>query len=165
MKKIKLTQGKYALVDNEDYERLNQWKWYANRQNSTRHRAIWYATRYSLGGTNKRKKLLMHRLIMNTPKEMQTDHLSGDGLDNRRENLKICTQSENLQNSYRHRKGKLVGAYKEVKKYGNKIHVSYKTQKSINCKIVYLGSYPTAELAHKAFMEFGKQNDKERLST
>lgn len=88
MKKIKLTQGKYALVDDLDFRFLNQWKWhYLN---------IGYAARrdYSNNGTY----LLMHRVILNTPKGLETDHKNGNKLDNRRLNIRICTKSENSFN-------------------------------------------------------------------
>tara|TARA_R110000868_G_scaffold146432_1_gene367237 strand:- start:666 stop:1151 length:486 start_codon:yes stop_codon:yes gene_type:complete len=93
MKEIQLTQGKVALVDDEDYDYLMQWKWFANKKGST-----FYAVR-SLHSNNVRKTIFMHRLITNNINtKMQTDHLNGNGLDNRKINLRICTTSQNSMN-------------------------------------------------------------------
>jgi len=84
-KEIPLTQGKVALVDAEDYDMLMKWKWFAHKDGN-----VFYAT-FSLKKdpvTKKRSKLWMHRVIMQTPDGMQTDHINGDGLDNRRKNLR-----------------------------------------------------------------------------
>ena len=84
MKKIKLTKGKYALVDDKDFNWLSQRRWH-----------------YSVGYAMRRDKniiLLMHRIILNTPKGLETDHLNENRLDNRRKNLRICTKSQNIMN-------------------------------------------------------------------
>lgn len=82
MKQIKLTQGKFAIVDDEEFEYLNQWKWHCSNRG--------YAIR-----TQKNKKIFMHRIINNTPKELFTDHINGDILNNRKVNLRACTTSQN----------------------------------------------------------------------
>lgn len=87
-KQIPLTQGKYALVDDEDFDYLNQWKWHYGRGG--------YACRGS--GHKGYPAIYMHRLIMNTPQGMQTDHINRDKLDNRRNNLRICDASQNRAN-------------------------------------------------------------------
>lgn len=88
MKQIPLSQGKFALVDDADYEWLNQRKWYAHQDGNT-----WYARR-----NEKQKVITMHRQIANAPTNMQVDHINGDGLDNRRENLRLCANSQNALN-------------------------------------------------------------------
>lgn len=93
MKRIKLTQGKYALVDDADYEYLSQWNWMCSK-NKTRKG---YACR-TKRVEGKKIGVIMHRLIMDAPKGMVTDHINHNTLDNRRENLRICTQSENNRN-------------------------------------------------------------------
>lgn len=90
MKEIILTKGYVAQVDDEDYELLNRYKWYA-KVNST----IYYAARGCGNPNNK----LMHRMIMNPPNDMVVDHLDGNGLNNQRYNLKVCTQSQNCRNN------------------------------------------------------------------
>jgi len=88
MKVIELTQYKFALVDDADYDALAAVKWCANTQPHTT-----YAVRGSEGRT-----VQMHRLITAAPKGVQVDHINGDGLDNRRDNLRLCTHAENQRN-------------------------------------------------------------------
>ena len=94
MKEIKLTQGKVALVDDRDYEALNCFKWYVTNPIKTRS----YAVRSQQISPNVREKLRMHRVILQTPHGLLTDHINGNGLDNRRENLRIVTSSQNSMN-------------------------------------------------------------------
>jgi hypothetical protein len=90
MKQIPLSYGKFALVDDGDFDWLDQWRWsVTNPGNSGKS----YAERRVGGG-----RTLMHRLIMDAPKGLVVDHINGDGLDNRRSNLRICTRTENLFN-------------------------------------------------------------------
>ena len=87
MKYIPLTQGKFAIVDDDMYEYLNQWKW-CLRKKSER---SFYAGRNDW--ENKKNHIVtMQQLIMNPPKGMVIDHINGNGLDNRRCNLRICTR-------------------------------------------------------------------------
>jgi hypothetical protein len=90
MKEIRLTQGQVALVDDEDFEWLNQWKWYAHFDGQR-----WYARRRegSIGIT-------MHRVILELQFKdgIQVDHINHNGLDNRRRNLRVCTPAQNQHN-------------------------------------------------------------------
>lgn len=94
-KYINLTQGKQAIVDDEDFESLLRYKWHTNKNNNT-HYAI---HAYKDKKTKKSKKIKMHRLIMNPTKHQEIDHKDGDGLNNQRSNLRICTGSQNNMNS------------------------------------------------------------------
>jgi predicted RNA methylase len=94
MREILLTQGKVALVDDEDHELLKISKWYANKNRHT-----YYAMRGSLTQTGL-KTILMHTVIMNPPKGMEIDHINGNGLDNRKENLMVVTCRQNAQNRH-----------------------------------------------------------------
>lgn len=94
MKRIPLTQKKFALVDDEDYEYLNQWKWcyIKGKQGSG------YALRRPWINGKEGKAILMHRLIMNTPDGMECDHQDGDGINNQKYNLRNCSSTENKRN-------------------------------------------------------------------
>lgn len=83
MDKIKLTQGKFAIVDSEDFEYLNQWKWH-------------YAHGYAR--TSELRKSYMHRLVNKTPKGFLTDHINRNKLDNRKCNLRTGNKGLNSIN-------------------------------------------------------------------
>ena len=88
MKEIPLTKGKVAIIDDEDFEWLNQWNWYYGCDG--------YAFRTDC--KNGRKSILMHRLILDTPRGMETDHINQNKLDNCRKNLRSATTSQNQAN-------------------------------------------------------------------
>jgi len=86
MKTIPLTQGKVALVDDEDYEFLNQFTWYGAESHG-----LWYAETKISG-----KNVKMHRLLI--PDAQMVDHEDQNGCNNQRHNLRPCTNSQNLAN-------------------------------------------------------------------
>ncbi len=89
MKEIKVgINGYIALVDDEDFEYLNQFRWSVKETKYT-----WYANR-----KKGRRTVYMHRIIMNTPMGMEVDHVNGLGYDNRKENMRNCTHGQNMQN-------------------------------------------------------------------
>lgn len=92
MKYILLTQGKRAIVDDEDYEWLSQFRWYYKKD-----RWGGYAVRHDLENHN--RLIRMHRIINNTPDSLITDHINRDKLDNQRSNLRTVTFSENSLNT------------------------------------------------------------------
>ena len=89
MKKVYLTKGGITLVDDQDYEKVNAYKWFRKKNNYGGEMAM----------TTNGPKEYLHRLIMDPPKGMNVDHINGNGLDNRRANLRICTPAENSRNS------------------------------------------------------------------
>jgi hypothetical protein len=89
MKQIQLTHGCIALVDDCDFELVSRYKWYAIQHENNR----WYA-----GTQSESVPFHMHRLILGFPNGMDIDHKNGDGLDNRRENLRPATRSQNNAN-------------------------------------------------------------------
>lgn len=91
MKEIQLTQAKVALVDDEDYKYLNELKWHLHKNgNQLYARTIYYENK-------KRKGIYMHRIILE-PKGKCIDHINGNGLDNRKCNIRICERHENALN-------------------------------------------------------------------
>jgi hypothetical protein len=96
-KSIPLTQGKFALVDDEDYDWLMNWKWYYKKDKA----GNGYAVRHD-SVLVKRKLIPMHRVILNAPDGVQVDHINNNradhGLYNQRSNLRICTNAENQAN-------------------------------------------------------------------
>ncbi len=141
VRQIPLTQGKVALIDDEDFERVNQYKWHALRDS---HGTTWYARHVTPNPT--RVLLLMHRLIVNAPFGMEVDHVNGDGLDNRRANLRICTHSENVCNQ---RKTHGTSRYKGVS--WHKDTGKWQAQIKVNGRGMYLGCFTTEEEAHAAY--------------
>lgn len=99
MKKIKLTQGKVALVSNEDFARVNSFKWYASKESRGKK---YYAIRRETIAKGRRVKIRMHRFILGLPpgildpEERVVDHLDRNSLNNQRENLEIVSQFENM---------------------------------------------------------------------
>ncbi len=91
---IELTQGKVALIDDEDFERVSKFKWtyFYNPHNKKQ-----YARR-GVGGRRNQKTVYMHRFIMDAPKGLQVDHINGDGLNNQKHNLRLATNAQNHQN-------------------------------------------------------------------
>lgn len=96
MKEISLTRGLVALVDDEDYEKVfSLGKWWAMKLRGI-HTEGWYAARtlYHNGPT-----VLMHRFILSAPPELKVDHKDGNGLRNTRDNIRLCTTAQNVQNN------------------------------------------------------------------
>lgn len=92
MKKIKLTQGKHALVSDRDYKALSLTPWHIVRN---KYHTYAYG-RVNIGGKLQRR--YMHQLIIKPGKGHCVDHRNGNGLDNRRKNLRVCTFSQNQAN-------------------------------------------------------------------
>jgi hypothetical protein len=139
MKKIKLTQGKYALVDEEDYERLNQFKWQA--QKSTKGN-LYYATRcilkYKIIDGEKwfnRRTVRMHNEVMDGL--LNIDHIDNDGLNNTKNNLRHSTISQNMMN--RRTNGTKTSKYKGVNQRG--ISNQWRAAICFSNKLHNLGTY------------------------
>lgn len=97
MKRIQLTQGKFALIDDDDYSLVSKYTWCCHKFPKKNVSNTYYAaTNIRING--KYKTIHMHRLITNVLPGMEIDHKNHNGLDNRRFNLLICTKSENAFN-------------------------------------------------------------------
>ena len=152
MKEIKLTNGGVTLVDDSDYEELNQYKWFAHKERDTA-----YVLRYQYNGFRQYGRVLMHRQILNPEKSDDVDHVNGDGLDNQRSNIRVCSRQQNLENQ-RLRSDNTSG-FKGVS-LCNK-NRAWRATVNLNGKQVHVGCYPTKEAAaqaynHKAIELFGQ---------
>ena len=137
MKQIALTKGKVALVDDEDFGCLNQFKW---------HFCSGYASR-NITIDGKQVQKIMHRLIMNTPESMDTHHINHNKLDNRVENLRVCTRSQNQMGRKPHKGSK--SKYKGVCWDKNKS--KWLARAKVNNKSKFLGRFKNEEDAALAY--------------
>jgi len=161
MKYINLSQGYKAIVDDEDYEYLNLFKWNVRIVNNTQ-----YAKRSQR--LPNATTIQMHRQILNVESGFMVDHINGNGLDNRKENLRIVTRSQNLMNSKKPKTGK-TSKYKGVNFYKGSKNATkcWRAEIRLNGKSIYLGAfysekdaaiaYNTAAL--KYFKQFAKLNE------
>jgi hypothetical protein len=159
MTDIKLTKGQFAIIDDEDYERVTAFEWYAHKGYSK-----WYAARSAWQPGKKRQKMVcMHNFLFgNVPSGYFVDHINGNGLDNRKSNLRLATRSQNRGN-----------AKKTANRFGTATTSQYKgvclhkgTSKwhahiCIGDRMVYLGLYvyeTDAALAYNkaALQHFGE---------
>jgi len=159
VKRIPLTQGKFAVVDDHDFEALNKHKWYAARRiNKTR--IIWYAARTLYIRKGKYRTVQMHQVIL--PTEGETDHKDGDGLNNQRSNLRSATHAQNQWNS-----GKTPGCtsrfkgvtrLKDCARWIASIRIDNKTQ-YLGCFANEAGAARAYDAAaRKLFGEFARLN-------
>ncbi len=92
MKRIQLTKGMVALVDDQDFAALSAHRWQAWRRAH-----VWYAVR-DVQRAGVVRRILIHREIMQPPRGLSVDHKNHDGLDNRRANLRVCSQAGQVRN-------------------------------------------------------------------
>jgi hypothetical protein len=149
MKQVKLSGcGKYAIIDDDDYDMCSMHRWVFDGG---------YATRMKQSNTGDRKwhKIRMHRLINSTPPGFVTDHINHNKLDNRKCNLRAVTQLENLQNKpmYKNNKSgqKNISMHKKTNKW--RVQIRY------NNTIIYHGLFDKLDDAITARNKF-KQEEK-----
>ena len=138
MKEIKLNKGFTTQVDNEDYEYLNQFKWYARKDKTT-----FYVER------NKTKKdpnreLKMSRLIMKPFKSLEIDHIDRNGMNNQKNNLRVCNRTQNMRNRKSWSSSGYLGVHINKEKY-ILAHIR------IDGKCIHLGTFKTKIEAAKAY--------------
>ena len=139
MKYIPLTQGKFTIVDDEDYGWLSRYKWYALKSKHT-----WYACRYIVV-KGKTKSILMHREILKVPKNLLTDHKNHKGYDNQKCNLRVCTYFQNQQNRAKNIRSKYKGMY------WDNSHHKWRGQIRCNGKKYFLGYFTDEIKAARAY--------------
>jgi hypothetical protein len=142
MKQIPLTQGLFALVDDEDFDILSQWSWHIKKSKDTVY-AIANGSRKLL----QRKTIYMHRVILNAPEGMKVDHIDGNGINNTRSNLRICTTSENNRNHKLYRSN--TSGFKGVSI--DKVKMKFQATMDFNKKRIFVGYFDTAEEAARAY--------------
>ena len=146
-------QEKVALVSDEDFERVSKFKWNLNSSN--------YAGAWIDG-----EQIFLHRFIMGARKGEEVDHINGSRLDCRRENLRLCTHSQNIAND-----GPRINNKLGIKGVDLRPNGKYRTTIRVNYKKIHVGSFvhlKEAALAYneasrKYFGEFGYQNKIEEI--
>lgn len=168
MKQIPLTQGKFALVDDEDYDSLMKFKWQAKFRNNN-----WYACHsYAIG--KKTTTIPMHRMLLKPEKGKIVDHKDHNGLNNQRYNIRICTYSQNAKNKSSHGSSKYLGVHHDkgkkswINKDGSKTVKYYPIYKAMihdGKKSMFLGVFPDTKegeiLAAKCYDNKAKEIHKE----
>lgn len=144
---IPLPRGLFALVDGEDYERLNQRKWFFTQTGNNT-----YVTHQERQAKYVYKTIYMHRKIMNPPRNMEIHHINHNGLDNRKANLRICTPQQNHSNR---RKFKGKSKYKGV--YWKKLQKQWFAQITSGGKTKHLGYFAIEEEAARAYDKKAKE--------
>ena len=146
MKQLVIESVKYGkhtvLYDAEDAGKIEPYTWSLRKGYGT-----FYA--YRLTARPNRKNLAMHREITECPKGKMVDHINGNGIDNRRENLRVCTMSENMMN--RNKTKQNSTGYKGVYKTGDSKLNPYSSKIQKSKKVYCLGHYRTPEEAARAY--------------
>jgi hypothetical protein len=156
MKEIKLWKNKdelsdkVAIVDDEDYDKVmkaisKKAKWYAHMPPPSK-------KFYAMNGS---RKLLIHRIVLDAPAGMDVDHINGDPLDNRKENLRICTRSENCRNRKTRTTSK--SEFKGVYARPNNRYYAYIGDPDRKSRHISLGTYGTPEEAARAYDKKAKE--------
>ena len=142
---IPLSQGKCALIDGDDLPLVEGLRWHAYRDGR-----VWYAERNVWEGP-RRLHQKMHRVILDAPAGIQVDHINGDGLDNRRCNLRLATRSQNGSN----RRSKL-GSSSSYLGVSLRRNGTWRAQIAKHGKTVWLGAFKLEEDAARAYDEAAK---------
>jgi hypothetical protein len=138
VKQIKLTQGKVALIDDQDFAEVSKRKWFAVFDGYN-----WYAS--SRDGTHRHMR--MHTFLMKPPSGVRIDHWDRNGLNNQRRNLRICTQSQNCHNRYFRIANK--SGFKGVS--WKKTNRKWCAQIKVGPKVMHLGLFKDPKEAAKVY--------------
>ena len=141
MAKVKLTKNKYALVDDENFEWLNQFKWHLSSSG--------YAVR-KIGPAGKQRNIYMHRIVLKCPNNKETDHINRNRIDNQRTNLRIASRSQNASN----RECPRSSDYRGIQ---HRTVNSWRATIRINGKSFSLGHFASSKLAALAYDRAAKK--------
>jgi hypothetical protein len=146
---VPLTQGYEAIIDASDVELVNCWNWFVYKKRSA---STAYAYRNGLravrpDGSRENVTIPMHRVIMAAPVGMEVDHIDRNGLNNRRDNLRLVTKSQNQHN--RAISSNNTSGYKGVFKH--KASGKWLSEINVAGKQLYLGLFDTPEDAYAAY--------------
>ena len=144
VRRIKLSWGKWAIVDADDYERVSMYRWLAVEDGR-----CWYAKTLRRDGM----RISMHRLILDAPKGLFVDHIDHDGLNNRKSNLRLCTRKQNRRN--RRPKPGCTSKYKGV--HWCKGRNKFRANIYLNKKAIHLGYFHDEIAAAKAYDKKAKE--------
>lgn len=138
---IPLTQGKFAIVDDQDYEYLSQFHWLYKKSPGTG-----YAQRFYYDSRHYRRTVFMHREILKAPPDMDVDHRDGDGLNNQRLNLRLATEAENNRNTsgQARRASRYKGVYRSA-------GAGWTARIQVDRRKIHLGTFPTQRMAAVAY--------------
>lgn len=147
MKLIPLTQGKFAQVDDEDYDFLMQWKWQAKKHNH-----IFYAAR-TIRTKFGRKEIKLHRVILGLiDSKIFADHEDNNGLNCQKNNLRECNRFENSRNKSKKKNKNYLGVHKDS--YINKDGIEklrFRAMIRVNRLLLHIGSFTDEIDAAKAY--------------
>ncbi len=144
---IRLNRGQAAIVDAEDYHALSRHKWHCRFRSHTR-----YAARTAPINSGKPSLIMMHRVILNAPPGLYVDHINGNGLDNRKCNLRLVSDAINHMNRHR-RKPTRLGLPMGVSRH----HRRFQATIRILGRSVNLGLFSTPEEAHEVYAKAREQ--------
>lgn len=140
---ILLQNGMHTIIDDEDYEKISQYHWYAKTNKNGR-----VDVACSFYNKNcKQKTLRLHRVILSAPDKILVDHINGNTLDNRKCNLRLCNNSQNCKNRKSITKNKNSSKYKGVFRWRNKWKAQIRTDDGLK----FLGCYLIEEDAAHAY--------------
>ena len=144
MKQIELTQGKIALVDDEDYDLCMQFNWFARVTRDE----LWYAAR---GERDEQGMfhIFLHNFIMEPPEHLTVDHKNKNGLDCQRHNMRLATHNQQAMNRRSRNPIGLRGVYQEG--------TGYRAMIRVNRKLIRLGTFDTSEQAARAYDAAAKE--------
>lgn len=141
--RIPLTQGQVAFVDPDDYKRIAAHKWCAQWNRKTN---SFIAVRAD-NSSGKRSTLLMHRSVLDAPHGQFVDHISHDTLDNRRSNLRLCSNSQNSRNQLL--RSSNSSWFKGV--HWLRQNRCWRASITVDRKTIHLGCFASADAAAEAY--------------